>query len=239
MRSRGPTLRCTHLTVPKEAAHPDDIEDACAFDEAAGFVAVVDGASMGYDPVAWSRILAAAALDVFHASGGADVKAVAGEARRRWEQRPAPNLPPGIRETPTGATIGLVRMEPSRGGLVLEGQLVGDVNLLLCSPGREPRVPADLSRAGHYGGQPETLNTHPRAKITVRHLEPTPLRRGDAIFLFTDGFGKWLLERAGCRPMLDHIRQIDAASFEVLVRNEQQAGRMDVDDVTVVRCEVA
>lgn len=239
MRSESrPTLRCVHLAVPKEAEHPQDIEDACAFDEAVGIVVVVDGASTGFDPVNWSRTLAASALLSVRELGEISVGAIATRARQRWLQRPPPSLPPGIIETPTGATLGVVHASPIRGGVMLDGQFVGDVNLMIDQPGRPPVVPGDLCRSSDYGSAPETLNSQLRRVVGVRVLESIPLQSGDVFFVFTDGFGKWLIERAGLSPINDHLREMDPLSFESLVRTEQMAGRMDLDDVTFVRCVV-
>jgi len=234
----APVLRCVHLAVPKDPSFPDEIEDACAFDEATGLVAVVDGASTGFDPVAWSRNIAAAALASADDTGPLEMESIVRRARQAWGERDAPRLPPGIRAKQTGATVGVVRVRRSGDRRELAGVFIGDVNMMICRTGRLPGVPADLALGSNYTSSPETLNTEERRSITVRHVDGVRVVPGDVVLLFTDGFGKWLVDRAGCPSVLDHILSIDARSFISLVRDEQAAHRMELDDVVMVRSVV-
>jgi len=234
-RGAKPLLRSVALAVPKDPAFPEEIEDACAFDEAAGLVAVVDGASTGFDPVGWSRTIAQAALDTAPHSGNIDMAEIARRARSAWGEREAPNLPPGIRAKPTGATLGVIRVRRAGSQRHLTAQFIGDVSLLVYRAGHTPLLAADLAIGSSYTSSPETLNTDERETIVVRHLTGLTLLSGDVVLVYTDGFGKWLAERAGCPGVIDHLLSIDARSFIELVRLEQHAHRMELDDVMVVR----
>lgn len=233
----GLVFRAVHFAVPKDPSYPGEIEDAVAFDETAGVAVVVDGASTGFDPVEWSRTLARVALETTSTSNGLDLRLVARNARKVWGSRPAPKLPPGIREKATGATIGIIRVldgvHPS-----LEGQFVGDVNVLVLRAGTTPHLPNDLALGSQYTASPETINTEPRSTMEIRKLSPVSVVSGDVVLLFTDGFGKWLVDRAGCRQLMEHLVAMDAHSFINLVRAEQAANRMEVDDVMLLRCTV-
>lgn len=234
----APLIRCVHLAVPKDASYPAEIEDACAFDESAGLVAVVDGASTGFDPVQWSRTVAAAAIEPAEPGDRGDVTQLAVRARRRWGSRPAPSLPPGIQAKPTGATVGLVLVEQVDGAVLLRAEFIGDVSLLIYRPGVGPFVLDDLATGDRYNSSPETLNTEPRGAVVIRRLSPVVVESGDVVFMFTDGFGKWLADRAGCPKLMDHLCTLDARSFIAMVRAEQRSYRMELDDVMCVRTEI-
>jgi hypothetical protein len=235
----APVLRFAHFAVPKDAHYPTEMEDACAIDASTGVVAVIDGASSGYDPVEWSRTLANAVLDLGGGEAGICIEALAAIARERWGRRGALSLPPGIAEKPTGATVGLMHFRRSKREVQLDAQSVGDVNLMICRSGNLPVVPTDLARAADYDTTPQTLNSTALRSVTIRRMESIPLQSDDMVLMFTDGFGKWLVDRAGNPAVIDHLRAIDGPSFVDLVRTEQASNRMEIDDVMLVRCRLA
>jgi len=118
---------------------------------------------------------------------------------------------------------------------LLSSQFIGDVSMMVYREGRTPLLAEDLAAGTSYTSTPETLNTGERDTIVVRHITGPTLQAGDTVFVYTDGFGKWLAERAGCQPVVDHLLGIDARSFIEMVRIEQHAYRMELDDVMVVR----
>ncbi len=202
-------------------------------------VAVVDGSATGFDPINWSRTIARAALEAPAGSFGQDIIGVADVARHLWGDRPVPSLPPGIQPKATGATVGLLRFERDQSGISVRGEFVGDVSAMVYRQGAVPLVLNDLSSGSLYDSSPQTLNTTPRQLVRIRQLRPIRIEARDVVFTYTDGFGKWLVDRAGQPNLLEHLRHIDARSFVDLVRAEQRACRMEVDDVMLVRTTVS
>lgn len=245
--SRGP-FSFELLMVPREIDRPDATEDAGAHDEGLGVCVVADGASTSYDPRGWSRHLVRSALEVAgappdvasaEAGNGLDLvlPAAIERARKTYTPRLTRAPTPGIRAKPSAATVGALRMARSSDGWWWMAEVVGDVNVILHTPGCSPML-LENRQSINYGSFPDVVVSSPTSRPPrVRYTRPCRALPGDSIFMFTDGIGEWLAARASDR-ILESLRTIGKEDFDSFVASERQAGRMPLDDVTLARCKV-
>lgn len=234
------------MYAPKSTHAEQEWEDAAAYSEHRGIVAVADGASSSYRAGRWSAALVesfvaeppdlTAGDDAFAAwvteigerfqSQSADVSETswyASDASRRGSFATFCGL-----KLHAGATPGFVAAH------------VGDACLFHVRDDRV--VTAALDDPASFGSTPDLLSSSryddSNGADRVRFLR-APISAGDVVFLTTDALGAAMLrlDRAG-QPVWRFFAQVGQHGFDRTVDALRASEVMDDDDVTMLRVRV-
>jgi len=222
-------------SVAKDPDHLDSNEDYWVLDESGNGVAVLDGATESYAARRWARLLGTAwAHGKAHwlADAQAEYALAMNGAQLSWAQEAAA-------ERGSFATIAAIRAV----GDGLAATCVGDTCVMLFYGGRlEKSHP--LTSASQFTSAPQALPSdqtqldRAMALLDQVHLTLPVPGPGLEVWLATDAVACWLLvedddqrEERVCQ-----VRSLDSEDeFGALIASERQAGRMKVDDSTLVR----
>lgn len=135
----------------------------------------------------------------------------------------------GIDPKASGATLGLLVVEPPTWAFAG----VGDINIMVCDSADRALTLPTLHRFDLYGYAPDLLLDR---SAEVEAIESTgTCLPGDAIFMFTDGIGQWLVENANAETIRT-LREIDTETFTSVVEELRMSLDLVRDDATLIRC---
>jgi len=230
-------------------------EDAWAVDVAAGRLAVADGASSAWRAGDW----AAALVDAWIAKPPSVPRGAGTDAVQRWIDRVRDGFESGDQAAESGsgaARAWFTEAAAARGshaallGLSVQGLggrrpraravAIGDVCLLIVRRGAlEVSFPLDdpdmfgtrpqlISSLDGGGPAPEAVLVHERA-----------LHADDVLLIASDALAAFLLRAGREQPRLwDLMTRIDRPGFVRLVEQGFAAGRLERDDMTLLRARV-
>lgn len=241
--------------VPKAGNPVHEWEDGCAFSEAAGRIAVADGASSAFDAQRWSQLLASRFLDDPVAAD--DGEAIMAWIKRRTEEWNAGDDQADRAERGQDDAAWYVHEASSRGSFAtflgfnvsrrrdesLDFQAVAVGDTCLFHVRDDTLVSAfPLREADHFGTTPELVATAPQ------HLERTAaalctargrLNQDDTVVLATDAVAEWALGTAAHDPdVWMTLAGIRHDTFGTLIADLRAMNLIENDDCTLVRCRV-
>jgi hypothetical protein len=231
-------------SVPKVLGDADRNEDAFKWSPERSAVALSDGASESFDSRSWARILvrlfvlkpvlSVARLDL----------AISAFTKRHdpqsmsWSRQSA--FDRGSFATLLGVVIGQKRDHARVVAIGDTAAMLLDGNRLVASlPYTDPadfqRRPTLLSTRREFNSFLDKPN-HPGAETTVWQFDQLNEPR---IVCMTDAIAEWFLRRAQEDPnAADQLLGLsDTGDLEALVTREREAGRMHVDDTTLLILE--
>ncbi len=223
----GVSIDC--LSCPADPAHPESCEDTYVINEARGIAILADGAGTTFDPRGWASLLTRVGAAMVRRATADELLSALQLALHEWLSH-GPQLVPedGLDPKPSGATLGLLVVEPPNWSFAA----VGDLNLMLCSPSGAALSLANLRSSDDYGYHPELLVD---GSLEARAYEASgTCRPGDVLFCFSDGIGQWLVDHAEPGIVLD-LCSADTAAFVAFVENLRASLDLVRDDATLIR----
>lgn len=234
------------MYAPKTTHSEQEWEDAAAYSEQRGVVAVADGASSSYRAGRWSAALVESFVaDDPDLSGGVDafVSWVTGLGERFQSQSVDVSgtswyASDASRRGSFATFCGLqLHAGPTPG---FRAAHVGDACLFHIRGGR--LVTATLDDPGTFGSTPDLLSssTYNGSNGADRvSFVRSPIAVGDVIFLTTDALGAAMLrlDRAG-QGVWRFFSEVGQQGFDRVVEALRAAEVMDDDDVTMLRVRI-
>lgn len=234
------------LFAPKSGAEEAEWEDAAAYSERRGVMAVADGASASYRSARWSSAL----VDSFVSEPPELAEGL--ESFLEWVQRVGDRFQAdseAISETSwyasdasrrgSFATFCAVQL---RGGSTprFRAVQVGDACLFHCRG--DHLVTAPLDDPDSFGSTPDLLGSTPYRESygaeAARFVEAA-VRGGDVLFLTTDALGAAMLRLAAAgQPVWSYFAAVGVTGFDQVVSGLREADVMEDDDVTLLRVRV-
>lgn len=234
----------------KEGSTESQWEDGFAYDEAAGRMAVADGASAAAGAQRWARTLCEGFIgDPFRVENRESFEGWLGRRRQEWDESGDEPESDGaqwwkaeVERRGSWATMlvaSVVESQPGEWRVHLGA--VGDSVAMVVRAGSLRQAIPDLV-PGSFGSHPELVGTTaasaPRT-IDAYLNDTVSLEAGDLILLCTDALADFVLGEAETVPDIWGILGgLDAAGFAELVAAARAAGLLVNDDVTLLRCKI-
>lgn len=236
------------FTVAKDAAKPQENQDAAAADPVRGIAAVADGAASSLQSGRWARLLVDAVVaqppDVANAATFPQWLAASrngwregiDESALAWHQKA--RLADGAFST----LIWLHISPADDGNVALRAFAIGDSCLLHLRGGSVLRAfPIEDSR--QFGTEPTLLGSAPQqaaGKLAFEMLEDT-CQPGDLLVLATDAVAAWALTQLeGRRPLgLESLWDMSQEDFERWITRLRGDQQIRYDDSTVLLIRLA
>lgn len=236
-------IRYGALQEPKPGAKADQCEDAFAYSDTRGLVAVSDGASNAFESRLWARLLAQGFVADSPLGLGDDgllswtdsvacrwSEAIPWEALSVFQEAKA-------REGSASTLVGLELTTSSRPSTTGTWRCLalGDSCLFQVSGDRlAEKLP--VSRSADFGLRTPLLYTE---RDSNRQNIPAAVRwhgtwqQGDCFFLLTDAIAQWFLreDERGAAPWKT-LMSLDEAGFPAFVKEKRARHQMRQDDVT-------
>jgi hypothetical protein len=238
-------LRASAVTAAKASAVGGENEDACAFDEDTGYVAVADGASSSFRAGDWARTL----CDAFVAGrplDGAGSTSWIGAATEAFGRLTSSGDQGGAdwwsadaaQRGAHAAFVGLAVLHDGH-GLVWRATAVGDCVLVHLRPDGDgpPIVTAfPIDHSASFPQNPALLSSAVDGRPPVRSIDGAAAL-GDAWLLMTDELARWALRcHEGGEPVWATLAGGSDADVRALIRRARATAGVADDDMTVVRC---
>lgn len=232
------------VTVPKDLEHKERNEDAWAVDGSVTKVALSDGASESFDSRTWANLLVCAykedpsfsetwlgrVLDGYLAA--VDYEGLSWSKQAAFDRGSYATLL-GLELAPNGAEVEVLAIGDSvafhaRGGSLLVSFPYTTVEEF----DARPLLLSTLSANNTFVGEPGFYGKNTSSTWQVQ--------AGDVIVLATDAVSQWaLLERQPELNALSYLLNVASTEdFEAKVLSLRLAGRMRVDDSTMIRLVV-
>lgn len=240
--STAPVVRVLHH--PKSSYEEDEWEDAAAYSEQRGVVAVADGAAASYRAARWSSALVESFVTTDVGMDGERFAAWVAEVGERFQDRSvdvsddASWYASDASRRGSFATFCGLRFDP--GGTRYTAVHVGDACLFHTRGDR--LVAANLNDPGEFDSMPDLLSSADysgsRGAETARFLRGD-VEPGDVLFLATDALGAAMLrlDRAG-QSVWRFFNRIGQQGFGPLVEELRSSLVMEDDDVTLMRVRI-
>jgi len=236
-------IRYGALQEPKPGAKADQCEDALAYSDTRGLVAVSDGASNAFESRLWARLLAQGFVADSPLGFGDDgLLSWTDSVAYRWSEAiPWQALSvfqkAKAREGSASTLVGLELTTSSRRPTAGTWRCLalGDSCLFQVSGDRlAEKLP--VSRSADFGLHTPLLYTE---RDSNRQNIPAAVRwhgtwqQGDCFFLLTDAIAQWFLreDERGAAPWKTLI-SLDEAGFSAFVKEKRARHQMRQDDVT-------
>ena len=231
------------FTVAKDAARPQENQDAAAGDPARGIAAMADGAASSLQSGRWARLLVegivaqppdignAASLAPWLAARRAAWQSGVDEAALAWHQKA--RLADGA-----FATLVWVELAPAGdGSLALNAFAIGDACLLHIRGGCVLRS-FPIEESGLFGTEPALLGSAPRQTADSLKFETLEdnCESGDLLVLATDAVAAWALtQRESGRPVgLESLWDMGEEDFARWIDRLRKQQQIRFDDSTVM-----
>jgi len=223
------------FTIEKEPGFPN--EDCFLISGSGRTIAVCDGASQSYDSAAWAELLCRAFIED-HWVDKAWISHAAADYNSRYALSDLPWMKQAAFERGSFSTLlGIEVLHDAR----LRVTAFGD-SLLVISDRDRFVESFPYQDAENFDTDPQLISTSPvfNAYLTDEFIQ-THIRYFDLrcceepiIFLMTDAFGRWVLERKDNPETWQMLLSLDQSGFARLIHEERSSRRMRKDDTTLL-----